>query len=85
MRAATPKGAGLTADMHVKAIADFEKIAMTTPEKAAELILEAVKRKQPRLVIGKDGRVIDMVTRLLPVAYTKIFKKKVDKALKVGL
>jgi NAD(P)-dependent dehydrogenase (short-subunit alcohol dehydrogenase family) len=85
MRAATPKGAGLTEEMHAKATANFDKIAMTTSERAAHLILEAVKRKKLRLVIGKDGRVIDMITRLLPVAYTRIFKKKMDEAFKGSL
>lgn len=78
MRSAKPKGPELTAAMHNKATATFDKIAMTTPEKAAQLILNAVQRKKQRLVIGKDGRVIDMMTRLLPVAYTKIFKRKMD-------
>jgi NAD(P)-dependent dehydrogenase (short-subunit alcohol dehydrogenase family) len=83
MRAATPKGPGLTEAIHLKAIATFDKIAMTTPEKAASLILRAVERKQQRLVIGRDGRVIDTLTRLLPVAYTKIFKRQMDKTFKV--
>ncbi|GEO10134.1 SDR family NAD(P)-dependent oxidoreductase [Segetibacter aerophilus] len=85
MRAAKPKGTFLTEEMHAKATADFDKIAMTTPERAAHLILEAVRRKKLRLVIGKDGRVIDMMTRLFPVAYTRIFKKRMDKAFKVSV
>lgn len=83
MRSATPKGPELTEAMHLKAIATFDKVAMTTPEKAARLILNAVKRKKQRLVIGNDGRAIDSITRLFPVAYSKIFKRKMDKAFKV--
>lgn len=80
MRSATPKGAGLTAEKHMKAIETFDRVAMTTPEKAARQILEAFKRKKQRLIIGNDGYVIDTITRLLPVAYTRIFKRKMDKA-----
>lgn len=83
MRSATPKGMELTEAMHQKAIATFDKVAMTTPEKAARLILDAVKRKKQRLIIGNDGKVIDTITRLLPVAYTKIFKRRMDKTFKV--
>ncbi|MGI8637992.1 MAG: SDR family NAD(P)-dependent oxidoreductase [Segetibacter sp.] len=82
MRSALPKGPELTEAMHAKATATFDKVAMTTPEKAASLILEAVKRKKQRLVIGKDGRVIDVITRMIPVGYTKIFKRKMDKTFK---
>lgn len=82
MRSAKPKGPEITEAMHVKAMATFDKIAMTTPEKAARLILDAVQRKKQRLVIGKDGKVIDMMTRLLPVAYTKIFKRKMDQTFR---
>ncbi|MDQ6814743.1 MAG: SDR family NAD(P)-dependent oxidoreductase [Bacteroidota bacterium] len=83
MRSATPKGPELTEAMHQKAIATFDKVAMTTPQKAAALILNAVKKKKARLVIGSDGRVIDTITRLLPVAYTKIFKRQMDRTFKV--
>jgi NAD(P)-dependent dehydrogenase (short-subunit alcohol dehydrogenase family) len=83
MRSAQPKGPELTEAMHVKATATFDKIAMTSPEKAAALILEAVKRKKQRLVIGKDGRVIDIITRMFPVGYTKIFKRKMDRTFRV--
>lgn len=82
MRSAKPKGPGLTEAMHEKATATFDKVAMTTPEKAAQLILNAVKKKKQRLVIGNDGRTIDLITRFLPVAYTKIFKQKMDKTFK---
>lgn len=83
MRSATPKGPELTEAMHLKAVATFDKVAMTTSERAAELILDAIKRKKQRLVIGNDGRVIDLITRLFPVAYSKVFKRKMDKTFKM--
>lgn len=83
MKAAAPRGSEITEEMHQKATATFEKIAMTSAEKAGALILNAVKRKKQRLVIGNDGRAIDLLTRLMPVGYTKIFKKKMDKTFKV--
>ena len=82
MRAAKPRGTQVTEAMHNKSTETFEKIAMTTPEKAALLILDAVEKKKFRLVIGKDGRLIDVITRLLPVGYTKIFKRKMEQTFK---
>jgi butyryl-CoA dehydrogenase len=82
MRYATPKGPELTEAMHVQATETFDKIAMTSPEKAARLILDAVKRKKQRLVIGNDGKAIDIITRAIPVGYTKIFKRKLDQTFK---
>ena len=52
---------------------------MTTAKEAGRQIVEAIAKQKPRLVIGKDGRQIDWLTRLLPVGYTKIIKKQVEK------
>jgi butyryl-CoA dehydrogenase len=42
----------------------FERIAMTTPEKAARQILRAVERNKRRVDIGPDAKFIDFVSRL---------------------
>ena len=49
--------------------AEFEKSAKTTPAQAAEIIINGMERKQPRVLIGNDARFIDIVTRLFPVHY----------------
>ncbi len=51
---------------------DFEKMFITTPDKAAETILGAVRRNQRRVLIGPDARAIDLMSRLLPTAYQRI-------------
>lgn len=43
---------------------EFDKIAVTTPEKAASQILEAVRRNRRRALIGPDAKVIDLLARL---------------------
>ena len=57
-----------------------EKLAITTAEEAAYQILEAIRKKKAKLVIGSDGKAIDFITRLMPVGYTRIFKKQLDNA-----
>lgn len=53
----------------------FEKAARTTAEKAAATIVGAMERGQHRVLIGPDARLIDVITRLLPVSYFKVMAK----------
>lgn len=57
---------GLSADDRA---AQFEPLARTTPERAAAQIIRAIERRQPRLLIGRDARVIDLLARLFPARY----------------
>jgi butyryl-CoA dehydrogenase len=47
-----------------KARADFERMLMTSPTRAARQILDAVQRDRRRALIGPDARVIDLLSRL---------------------
>ena len=42
----------------------FDRIAMTTPAKAARQILFAVEKNKRRALIGPDAKVFDLVSRL---------------------
>ncbi|SEP49669.1 SDR family NAD(P)-dependent oxidoreductase [Amycolatopsis saalfeldensis] len=53
------------------AAAGFEKIAMTTPEKAARTILRGVERRAGRILIGPDAYVLDAIPRVLGSAYQR--------------
>jgi len=44
--------------------ADFDKMARTTPDKAAAQILRAVERNRRRALIGPDAVLFDLVSRL---------------------
>ncbi|MEC8813791.1 MAG: short-chain dehydrogenase [Alcanivorax sp.] len=50
----------------------FEALFLTTSEKAAQVILGAVKANKRRALIGPDARVLDMMQRTLPVVYQRI-------------
>ena len=52
------------ADDPEQARVDFEKMFMTTPDKAARQIIKAVQRNRRRALIGPDAKVIDLVSRL---------------------
>jgi len=51
--------------------AEFEKNAPTTPDQAAAIIVDGMARKRHRVLIGKDAKFIDIMTRLFPVNYFK--------------
>jgi NAD(P)-dependent dehydrogenase (short-subunit alcohol dehydrogenase family) len=48
---------------------EFEKAAITSPEDAAQTILAGMEQGRHRVLIGKDARAIDTVTRLFPESY----------------
>ena len=55
--------------------AGFDKMAITSPEKAAQVILKGAAKKKRRILIGGDARFISLVSRLFPVAYSKVLEK----------
>ena len=58
----------------------FEALFLTTSEKAAQVILGAVKANKRRALIGPDARVLDMMQRTLPVVYQRIVTASFKKA-----
>lgn len=53
----------------------FDKVARTTPEEAAELILDGIKTKNPRVLIGKDAKAISTLSRLFPAKYLRVIER----------
>ncbi len=54
---------------------DFDKIAVTTPKRAARQILRAVEHDKRRALIGPDAKVIDLIARLPAGWYQKVMVK----------
>lgn len=52
--------------------ADFDKVALTTPQKAARQILAAVENDRRRALIGPDAKVIDLISRLPAALYQRV-------------
>jgi short-subunit dehydrogenase len=61
-------------ELKAQASVDFDKLARTTPESAAQQILKAVEKDKARLLIGLDAKFLDLVQRLMPVSYPKLLK-----------
>ncbi|EFV13275.1 SDR family NAD(P)-dependent oxidoreductase [Segniliparus rugosus] len=60
---------GMTIDEAAKG---FELIALTTPERAAQVILRGVERDRARVLIGPDARIFDLIPRVLGPRYQDI-------------
>ncbi len=69
-----PDGGG-----HSDMIKNFDHIAKTTSEQAADVILKGVEKKKKRILIGADARLLDRIQRLMPEKYSGflslLFKK----------
>lgn len=52
---------------------EFDKIAKTTPESAAQQIIEGIERNKRRVLVGTDAKLIDWIQRHFPNNYQKIF------------
>ena len=51
---------------------EFQKLAHTSPEKAAAQIIAVIEKHKKRLLIGMDARFFSLVCRLFPVRYPQI-------------
>jgi butyryl-CoA dehydrogenase len=47
----------------------FDKLAITTAEKAADIILTGAGRGQKRIVVGPDAKLASFLQRMMPVKY----------------
>lgn len=53
----------------------FDRVAKTTAEEAAQVILGGIKTNNPRILIGKDARAISNIARLFPKKYLRVIER----------
>jgi short-subunit dehydrogenase len=58
-----------------KGLRQFETLLKTSPEEAAQAIINGIKHKSSRVLIGKDARQIDFLARFNPNSYDKAIAK----------
>jgi short-subunit dehydrogenase len=47
----------------------FAQMARTSPQAAAQRIVRGIERNEPRILIGPDARLLDIVQRVMPARY----------------
>jgi len=50
-----------------------EKLANTSPEKAARIILDGVRKNKARVLVGPDAKALDLIVRLTRSGYQRLF------------
>ncbi|MGH3557858.1 MAG: SDR family NAD(P)-dependent oxidoreductase [Mycobacterium sp.] len=55
-----------------KAIAMFKKVAITSAQRTARIILTAVRKNKARVLVGPDARAFDLLVRVAPAGYQRI-------------
>jgi NAD(P)-dependent dehydrogenase (short-subunit alcohol dehydrogenase family) len=51
----------------------FQKVAITSPERAAKIILRAVAKDRARVLPGADAKLFDLIVRVLGSGYQRVF------------
>jgi short-subunit dehydrogenase len=78
-------GSGVTDNaFRAQSIERFDAMARTTPAAAALRIIEGIEKNQPRILIGNDARMIDLLQRFLPATYWAPLARRFEKAAKAG-
>lgn len=56
-------------------LAEFfdKRLASTSPQKAARVILDGVRRSRARVLIGPDAKVLDLIVRVTGSGYQRLF------------
>lgn len=69
------RGEPVAAEHRSSALADFDKLARTSSGSAATQILNAVIKNNPRLLIGADAKIVDLIQRLMPASYARLLNR----------
>jgi short-subunit dehydrogenase len=74
-------GSGMTDnERRAKSIERFEAVARTTPQQAALRIIKGIENDEPRILIGGDARMLDLLQRFRPATYWKVLSRRMEKA-----
>lgn len=73
-------GAGMTDNARrVQSLERFAAINKTSPDDAAARIVAGIAANEPRILIGKDARRVDLLQRLKPATYWATLSRQVEK------
>jgi short-subunit dehydrogenase len=67
---------------HTSMASRFDRLARTTPEKAAETIVRGIEKGSPRVLIGADAVLIDRIQRWMPERYNSVMNALMQRMAK---
>ena len=59
---------------HSASAARFKKVASTTADKAADVIVRGIQKKKERILIGADASLMDLLARTMPKRYPRVIR-----------
>jgi NADP-dependent 3-hydroxy acid dehydrogenase YdfG len=62
-----------------------KRLASTSPEKAARIILEGVRKNKARVLVGTDAKALDILVRLTGSGYQRLFAKVTSKVMSAAV
>jgi short-subunit dehydrogenase len=69
-------GSGVSVEEYEQGRRQFAKLLRMPPEQAAAMIVEAIEKRRPRLLIGWSAKVPDVLVRLMPGSYWKLIARR---------
>jgi short-subunit dehydrogenase len=73
-------GTGVTDNARrAQTIERFDAVAKTTPTAAALRIIAGIEKNQPRILIGNDARMMDLLQRFRPGTYWSVLARRIEK------
>jgi short-subunit dehydrogenase len=76
-------GTGVTDnERRSQAIEWFDQFAKTTPKEAALRIIKGIEKNEPRILIGGDARLLDLLQRFRPATYWRVMARRSEKMRK---
>lgn len=67
---------GTDAAIAAQGMEQFQKLLRTPADKAAAAILDGIAKRKPRVLIGADAKVLDLLQRLMPVGHAKLVARQ---------
>jgi short-subunit dehydrogenase len=64
--------AGITEEELARRRERYRKLLKMPPEIAGETIVRGIERRQSRVLVGTDAKVISLIARILPASYWKL-------------
>jgi len=68
--------AGVTEEEIARRHAKYRKLLRLPPEIAGETIVRGIERRESRILVGSDAKVISLIARLWPVSYWKVLVRR---------
>lgn len=56
--------------------AHFQKVLRLDADQAGEIIVRGIERRQPRILVGQDAKLVAAIERLMPVGYWRIIGRR---------